>query len=201
MERYLGVMVGAALVFGAAGCGASYDVVQTTEPSTFSCSSTFVVLPIEYEDELRVGRKSEAEYLADKRESSRSAWERDKDAIDRAFREQLIEEASQEGIRVRRKMGADEQGPFLIRPVVSQMEPGFFAGAVSHASGVQMTVQIENGAGHTLEQIELESETMASILKPATHQRLTNDGEQLGEAMAEYLRKRVGRGGSCVHEL
>jgi len=176
-------------IFGTA-CAASYDVVRSAEPSPFSCNAEFVVLPIAY-DSLQVGKKTEADYLFTKSPETQKRWEQDKRAIDREFHHTLITQANERGVRVQTALPAGEPDAFVIRPVISVIEPGFFAGPAMHASEVLLTVQILTPDGRLLDEIDLESETMGSIVHPTTRSRFESDAEKLGEAVAEYLDTRT----------
>lgn len=189
-KRIQSSLVAVALV-GAAGCGASYEVVRAAEPNPYPSGAAFVVLPVTYEN-IQVGKMTESAYLSTKSESSRRSWEGDKAAIDREFARALVEASAERGIRIDRPSVVAADAPrFTIRPVVSFLEPGFFAGPARHASEVSMRVVIATADGRALDEVELESETMGSLFHPTTRSRFENDGEELAKSLAEYLGGRV----------
>jgi hypothetical protein len=178
-------------------CSSSQDVLQSAEPNPFTCRSAFVVLPIDYSG-LRVGEKSEGEYLAAKRDEKRERWEGDKLAIERAFQRELLAYGAEHGIRVDLAPVATDSHRFVIRPSVHFVEPGFFGGPAMHASEVRMVVDITTPDGRTLDRIVLGNETMGSVAHASVRQRFERDGEELGEATAEYLRGRVAVGAGSL---
>jgi redox-sensitive bicupin YhaK (pirin superfamily) len=89
--------------------------------------------------------------------------------------------------------------PFIIKPHVTFVEPGYYAVVASGASQVNMTVRIETAQGQLLDEIELThatnsangSSVMGISLNPSSGGRLREDAEEIGDAMGEYLITRV----------
>jgi hypothetical protein len=171
------------------GCGPPWQILHAAEPNPFVNQRTFAVLPIDYIG-LEVGEKSEPEYLAEKDAETRQNWTGDKLGMNEEYAKHLIEEANERGIRVTLATGP-ASAPFIIRPAVRWLEPGFYVGVASGSSEVKMTVQITTPDGKVLDEIQMSHRTGASLVNSATGHRLRSDGAGLGEITAEYLEKRV----------
>jgi hypothetical protein len=180
------------------GCGAQWQVVHQTNPSPFVNQRRFAVAPIDYSG-LMIGSKPEAEYLSEKDEGQKDSFIEDKKALNEEFAKALISGVREEGITVELATGP-ASGPFVIRPSVAFIEPGFYAVVASGASEVRMTVRITTPDGRVLDEILVnhgtDSKSGFSIggisLNPSSGGRLRKDGEGLGEIVANYLKERVG---------
>jgi hypothetical protein len=187
-RRHFITLLLAASALATTACSASYDVVRRAEPGALTCSSELVVLPVAYENVI-VGKKSEADYLFTKSQETKESWQADKQAIDREFRRSLVKDASDGGLHI--DAAGATSGRFTILPKVLFLEPGFFAGPARKSSKVLMMVEIATPDGEVIEEIELESGTMGSLMNATIRSRFEKDGQELGEAMAEYLQGRV----------
>lgn len=167
------------------GCGPKWVVVKQAAPDPFLGQKKFAVLPVDYTG-LSVGDKDEASYLAEKDDETRSSWAGDKLGLNDEFAKKLMEEARAAGIEVVKATGPAD-APYLIRPHVAWIEPGFYIGISGGASDVKMTLQITSPDGRILDEIQLEHRTGGTVSEASTGQRLRSDGEGLGEAAAGYL--------------
>jgi hypothetical protein len=174
-------------------CASETHVVRSAYPNPYSCQSAFVVQPIEYAD-LRVGEKSEAQYLSTKDHDQRANWEGNKVAIEREFRRSLLSQTAEEGIHVDLAPMHDGTPRYVVRPVIHFVEPGFFGGPAMGSSEIRMTVLITTPDGQVLDELELNNETMGSLVHVSARSRFERDGELLGELTAEYIEKRVAAG-------
>ncbi|AKT44003.1 hypothetical protein [Chondromyces crocatus] len=180
------------------GCGPRWQVVHQTTPSPLVNQRSFAVLPIEYSG-LRVGEKTEAQYLSEKDAKQQESFQADKDALNQNFARALIEGAAGDAINVALATGPSA-APFEIRPVVTFIEPGFYAVVASMPSEVHMTLRITLPNGQVIDEITLahstDSRSGFSVggisMNPSSGGRLRKDGEGLGEIVAKYLRERVG---------
>jgi len=171
------------------GCGPPWTIMHATEPNPFVNQRTFAVVPIDFVG-LEVGEKAEPEYLAEKDAETRQNWAGDKLGINEEYAKRLIEEANENGIRVVLATGPGA-APFIIRPAVRWLEPGYYVGVASGSSEVQMIVQITTPDGRVLDEIKIKHRTGGSVVHASSGQRLRSDGAGLGEITAEYLQKRV----------
>lgn len=180
----------------AAGCVPKWTVIQQAEPNPFVGKSEFAVAPADF-SELRVGEKTEAQYLAEKDDGQRASFAGDKQAIDELFFAELRSEASAAGLQIDR---ASKPAPFVIRPIVQFIEPGFYAVVASAPSQVRMRVLIETADGTVLDIIELLHQTDSASsgwsvggisTNPSSGGRLRDDASWIGEAVGEYLVERA----------
>src|SRR5262249_60800659 len=86
-----------------------------------------------------------------------------------------------------------QAGPYVIRPYVKFVEPGFYAVVASEASKVEMDVKITTPDGRVLDEITLEHRTQGSLSEmAASGNRLRADGRVLGLYVARYVGTRIG---------
>jgi hypothetical protein len=159
-------------------------VVRQTVPDPFVQRPHFAVEPIHFED-LRVGGKSEGEYLSGKEPDQQSKWQADKEAMSAGFAAALA--AAGEGLSV----GALVPEGWVVRPVVTFIEPGFYAGIAAGPTEVRMTVQVLDGKGAVLDEIAVHSNIAATMGTAAVGTRLRDAADDLGHVVAGYLRTRV----------
>lgn len=180
-----------------AGCAPRWTVLREAQPNPFVGKTEFAVMPIDYSG-LHVGELTEAEYLARKDEGQQASFDGDKRGMIAKFEEAMRSAAADEGIHVQSAEG-EVTAPFIIKPHVTFVEPGFYAVVASGASQVNMTVRIETAQGQLLDEIELihatnsanGSSVMGISLNPSSGGRLREDAEEIGDAMGEYLITRV----------
>jgi hypothetical protein len=185
-----------ALVF--TGCAPKWTVIQQASPNPFiGKTGEYQVLPIDY-SELKVGEKSEEQYLSEKDEKQRASFAGDKQAVDERFQATLKSTAQGEGINVASAAGQNKG--FLIKPKVEFFEPGYYAVVASAPSEIRMRVTIEGPDGKVLDIIELVHQTDSKSsgvsiggisTNPSSGGRLREDAEWIGEAVAEYIISRV----------
>jgi hypothetical protein len=166
------------------GCGPRWLVVRQTVPDPLVQRPQFAVEAIRF-DNLLVGGKTEGEYLAGKEQDQRGKWQADKQAMAEGFAAALA--AAGEGLAI---------GPLvpegsIVRPVVTFIEPGFYAGIAAGATEVRMTVQILDARGTVLDEIEVHSRIAATMGTAAVGTRLRDAADDLGHVVAGYLRTRV----------
>ncbi len=175
------------------GCIDHWTVVTATQPNPFRMQGRFGVIAIDLAG-LRIGEKSEAEYLGGKDPEQRASFEADKRAMNEEYTNALVARAHELGYEVVLATGP-ESAPFLIRPSIHFIEPGFYA-FVSNPSEVRMNVRITAPDGRVLDEIQMSHRTQASaIINPSSGQRLRADGHGLGVWTAEYIGKRIGTTG------
>jgi hypothetical protein len=192
--RGVWVLMFAALAALLTGCSPNYHVIQQASPNPFVGQTRFAVMPVEMKG-LRVGDKTEESYLAEKDEGQRESFRVDKEAMQHRFDAALVSGARDEGIEV----GAAGQAPFVIRPRITFVEPGFYAVVASGRSRVEMRIQITTPDGKVLDEIEAWNETDsrsgASVggisLNPSSGGRLRDDAAGIGQTLADYLAERV----------
>ncbi|APR84583.1 Hypothetical protein A7982_09932 [Minicystis rosea] len=181
----------------AMGCAPTWHVVAQAAPDPFLNQRRFAVSPIDFSG-LHVGGKTEAQYLSEKDAKQQASFIEDKAALNDKFLEELRASAHGAAIEVVPATGPSD-APFIIRPSVTFVEPGFYVGVASGASQVEMTVRITTPDGRVLDEIALahgtDSRSGFSVggisLNPSSGGRLRKDGEALGNIVGAYLKTRV----------
>ncbi len=183
--------------------GEPWHVVVLSAPNLLFGQRRLAVAPIEYAG-LMIGRKPEPVYLAGKDTQQQLSFQEDKAALNQNFLANLLGASREFGIEVVPATGPAD-APFLIKPAVGFIEPGFYGGIVHEPSEVRMDVKIITPDGRLVDEIELTHGTSpASGFKvggismpsnPSSGGRLRKDGEALGRILAEYLQARVNGGG------
>jgi hypothetical protein len=169
------------------GCGPSWQVVTQAVPNPMAGKNGFAVLPVDFSG-LRVGDKTEAEWMGEKDQETRSSWDGDKKAMNEKFQANLISEAGESGIQV---IPGPAQSNFVVAAHITWVEPGVFTGFVNIASEIEMTVKITTGDGKPIDEIMLKTKYDASMYDPSSGGRLRHCAEALGDIMAAYLKTRV----------
>jgi hypothetical protein len=243
------------------GCATSYPwvVIEQAEPNPFVGKSRFYITPIDYTD-LRIGSKTEDEYVGDKDDESAASFDEDKEAVGERFHQNLVRSARQRGLKVKtkkkksaatgarlfseltlgekpaqllrhqaflgdvavepepksepatdakkpepapRKLSAEEEfdegvddadvaeGPFVIKPHITFMEPGYYAWITKSSSVITMAVQITDSRGKLLDEIEITYAWGASMVDAASGTRYRKISDQLGRIVAQYLDHRT----------
>jgi hypothetical protein len=175
----------AALTAFGTGCGPSWQISKQAMPDPFLGQKKFAVLPVDYSG-LQVGEKGEAEYLAEKDAETQGNWAGDKLGLNDRFAEKLAEEARESGLEIVKATGPAD-APFMIRPHVAWIEPGYYIGISGGSSNVKMTLQITSPDGKVLDEILIEHGTSGTVTTASTGQRLRSDGAGLGATAAKYL--------------
>jgi hypothetical protein len=189
LRRSTFVLACMALLALLSGCGPRWSVVRQAAPAPFTAQQPFAVLPIDFTG-LQVGEKTEMGYLADKDAEAQGSWAGDKLGINEEFASKLMSAAKDHGIMVVPATGP-ATAPFVIRPVVAWVEPGYYVGVSGGSSMVRMTLQITAPDGRVLDEILVSHGTPGSLYNASISARLRKDGAEIGESVADYLAQRV----------
>ncbi len=187
MTRSSGSILMLALALAAAGC-TPWVVVRQTEPSPLAGARALAVQAVDF-SMLRVGEKSQAEYLASKDAGQQESFRADLGAMNQNFFERLHEATT--GLTLHPGPAAGGP-PLLVRPVVTWIEPGFYAGIVASPTRVELTLQVLDRANAVLDEIRVEVSVPADITNPSSGGRLRSAANALGRICAGYLRQRTG---------
>lgn len=180
-----------ALIFSAfvlAGCGPPWKVVVQANPDPMLGQKRFAVLPVDFQG-LRVGEKSEEEYLAEKDGEQQQSFVSDLKSMNEAFTSELIKTAHEEGLDVVLATGPGA-APFELRPHIPFIEPGYFVGVSSRASRTDLSLVITSPDGQVIDQINMQHATGGSFSTPSITLRLQQDAKALGAYTARYLKYR-----------
>ncbi len=170
------------------GCGPRWVIVAQAVPDPLVGAKSFFIEPIHYEP-LIVGAKSEPEFLAEKSADQRQSWIADKADTSREYSESLVSSIPEVHFLVQ-----PAPGVFIVRPIVSFIEPGIYAAFYARPTEVQMRVQILASDGTLVDDITVRSLIGASMIYAASGSRMRLAGEDLGRVTADYLRKRTAGG-------
>src|SRR6478609_8927359 len=187
MQRRL--LIGLAL-FAVVGCGPAavpWRVLSQANPNPVLGQKQFVVAPVDFST-LTVGSKSEAEYLSKKKPEDVAGWEHAKAAFQEEFDKAIRATGTSAGLSI---TVGESGAPFIIKPKVDYIEPGFYAYVSSSASGVKVTMKIVSADGKEVDEILLEHHTSASMGKASVESRVRHDGEGMGTQAAQYIATRV----------
>jgi hypothetical protein len=198
------VLIGALLAGSAlAGCAPpAWQVVAFATPNPFVGQRRFAVTPIDYAG-LMVGRKPEPVYMAGKDPKQQESFQGDKAGLNEKFLGHLIVTARASGIEVVPATGPDS-APFILRPAVDFIEPGFYAGVAGAPSEVHLVLRIVGPDNHVLDEVAFAHGTdpqagvsigvFAIPKDPSSGGRLRTDGAHLGELVGQYLIARTSGG-------
>jgi hypothetical protein len=171
------------------GCGGGipWRVLSQANPNPLLGQKQFVVAPIDFSN-LTVGAKPEAQYLAEKSPEDRQGWEQSKAAFQEEFDKAIRATGTQAGLNI--TLG-ETGAPFVIKPKVDNIEPGYYAYVSGGASGVKVTMTITSADGKNVDEILLEHHTSASMSTASVQSRVRRDGENMGDQAAQYVAQRV----------
>lgn len=170
-------------------CGSPYTVIHQAQPNPFLGTKNFVVKSIDF-SQLRIGVRTETQYVADKSERQDGSFEGDKQAMNEVFYRTLRATAAENELRVDRA-DAKPSDAFVIIPIITFIEPGFYAAVAQTPSKVVMTLKIVSPNGNDLDEIEVSHSSGSSPASPSSGQRLRNDAAAIGETIANYVTARA----------
>ncbi len=226
-------------------------VIEQANPNPFVGKSRFYAHRVDYAN-LRIGNKTEEEYVDAKEDESAQSFEADKVDVAERYHLNLVRASRQWGLKVKepkskstatglsarellmgaaaappptfsliadgaeakerqadevappaKKRSADDEfdgedsseavaeGPFVIKPQINFMEPGFFAWVASSSSRITVNVKIEDRGGRLLDEIEITKSWAASTVDAASGTRYRKIADVLGRITADYLEHRT----------
>lgn len=174
-----------ALALPLTGCGPRWVVIQQASPDPLFGAKNFYVEGIHYDPPI-IGSITEREYLAGKSADQKDSWLTDKSDTSNRYVAALIADLTEGQF-----MTQPAPGVFIIRPIVSFIEPGFYAGIAAAPTVVRMRIQVLSSEGAIVDEIKVPSMIGASMIYASSGTRLRMAGEDLGRVTADYLRKRI----------
>lgn len=168
----------------ASGCSPPWNVVKQANPNPLAGQKALVVEPLHFES-MKVGKKTEAEYLAEKDGKQQESWKADLASMTQLFTDNLAKQTK--GIQIT----AGSAGPLVIRPVVTMIEVGNFNGVFNIPTEVMVTMQIVDDKGAVLDDINFKVVVAADLYRPSVGQRLRIAAEQAAARAASYLQARA----------
>lgn len=179
------VFLAAILAVAALGCmHARWTVVRQASPAPYDDSTPFFVEPLHFE-RTRVREQSEGEYAAAQKEEMRALWETSKSEMSAAYVERVVNDGS-----LRAKPVADPNAYVLV-PVVTEIEPGSFAGVTVERTDVHLTLLVMSPSREVIDEIRLRATVPAGSTNPTIGGRLRSAATELGAETVEYVRSRI----------
>lgn len=168
---------GAVSIVLLAGCGAPYQFIAHAEPSPFTRPGCRVTLEPVHVDQLMVGGKPVAQYVAEKKAESADSFDGDLRQSDELFHQRIIDEHGS------LFMPGAPDNTFVIRPVFTHWEPGFYAVITSQPGVAEMVVDVLSPAGQVLDRISIK--TAANDMSSGGRMRAAL--RSAGHAVSRYI--------------
>jgi hypothetical protein len=169
------------------GCAPPWTVIRQGNPNPINPQTQFAIDNTTFNN-LMVARKSEAEYLADKKPETQQSFQNDKLAFLAGFTNGVQQQASPIAVAGPEAL----TGRFAIHSNVDYLEPGNFNGFVNIATEMHTKVVITDPNQQPVDEIELKCVVGADIYHPAIGMRVSECGRLTGNYVARYLKTRSG---------
>ncbi len=184
----------AALTLAAAGCGGLWTVVKQANPNPFNATAQFTVAPVTFNN-LKVGKKTEGDWLAEKKPETQQSHQNDKALFSQRFQQMVVTKA--QGLNIQPMIEGQPPAGFTIRGNIYWLEPGVYAVVYSAATQIRMVVDIVDPAGQVADQIEVSALTapqvpFTPIILYTVTERLMKTSEEAAMKVTRYLRERSG---------
>lgn len=165
-----------------AGCGGPHwTVLKQADPNPLTKTSKFFVDKVSLEG-MRVGTKSENEWIADKDAETKSKWDGDKVAMSDEFARGFDD--AHDALQ----MAPAGAGAFTVRAHYVHYEPGYYVGVSSGNAEIQAIVDIVDPNGTTVDEFQVRAKAGGL----AAGARARHCAHEIGVTSAKYLQKRVG---------
>jgi hypothetical protein len=129
-------------------CGPAYHYVREVDASTFARPGCRALLEPVHSEALMVGAIPEAQYVADKAADGAASYAKDKVDSVAIFQEKLVE-----GHPALFAPGGPPDNTFILRPIWTHWEPGFYAWIANKPGVADFTVDVLTAAGQPLDEI------------------------------------------------
>ena len=159
------------------GCGASYKLVAHTEPNPFMRPGCRLVVEPLHVDQLVVGNKPVAQYMAEKKAESADSFDQDLRTADQIFHGRLAEDHGS------LFMPGTPDNTFLMRPVFVHWEPGFYAVFASGPGVAHLMIDVLSPSGQILDRVEVDKR--ASDFSSGGRMRVAF--KKVGAAVSDYI--------------
>lgn len=162
------------------GCasGGEYTLVSHAPPSSFARVGCRAVVEPIHADHLMVGDKTEAQFLAEKRDNQVGSFERDKRDSAELFMSQL-----QKRQPTVLGSGGTPDNTFVIRPTWTNWDPGKFMGMFSKPGVGTFVVDVLSPSGQMLDRISIQPSKTAYTAAD----RMKSVFEQAGTSVSRYI--------------
>jgi hypothetical protein len=163
---------------------ARWTVVHQTSPAPYDDTTTFSVEPLHFEG-TQVDGRPEPDYAAAQTEDMRNLWQTSKQEMSTAFVERVVNDVS-----LHAKATA-EPNAYVIRPMLTRIEPGAFAGVTVQPTEVRMTLLVVSPSGAIVDEVHFRATVPAGSTAPTIGGRLRSAATELGAETVDYLRTRA----------
>jgi uncharacterized lipoprotein YmbA len=180
-----GLLLTLALALVAASGCSPWTIVKQANPNPLAGQKALVAEPLHFES-MKVGSKTEAEYLAGKDGKQQESWKADLASMTQLFADNLARQAK--GVQIT----AGSAGPLVVRPIVTMIEVGNFNGVFNIPTDVMVTLQIVDDKGTVLDDINYKITVAADLIRPSVGQRLRTAAELAAARAASYIQTRAG---------
>ena len=181
------IVLAAVPMFLLVGCGPPWTVIRQGNPNPLTPASQMAIDNTTFNN-LMVGKKTEAAWLAEKKPETQQSHQNDKLAFLGGFTAGIQGQRGPLDIA-----GADQlTGRMAIRSNVEFLEPGNFNGFVNIATEMRTKVMITDANQQPVDEIEIRCVVPADLYRPAVGMRVTECGRITGNYAARYLKQRTG---------
>ena len=165
-----------------------YVAINTSDP--LYGARNFIIEPLNFAS-FSVGRLPEEAYLARKDAQQQQSWQIDKGETGQIYNSQVAQAAGNFGLQM---LPPPPPGPgyFIVRPSVSQFEPGNYNYFVNIPTQMSIVLEIFTPDGRRVGLEALSTRVPATISNPSSGGRMRQAGGQLGYETAVYLARRSG---------
>ncbi len=171
------------VLFLATACS-QWTVIKQADPNPYATGNCKVaVQPLDFTG-MGVGNITEEEWLKRKEAKETGSYAADKQTMAQNFEKELLANSTPHTT-------AGGTGPYLLKPRVTNWEPGFFTAFVNKNSEASLILQITDDKGTVLDEIATSTQVAASIYNPSTGGRMHTAGKQLARITAKYLQERL----------
>jgi hypothetical protein len=169
------------------GCAPPWTVIRQGNPNPMTPQTQFAIDNTTFNN-LMVARKTEAEYLSDKKPETQQSFQNDKLAFLAGF------SAGLQGQRGPLDIAGPEAltGRMAIRSNVEFLEPGNFNGFVNIATEMHTKVVVTDANQQPVDEILIKCIVPADLYRPAIGMRVTECGRLTGTYAARYFKQRTG---------
>jgi len=170
------------LTIGSMSCGKPYKPLKVSGPPSALQGKTEFVVKSSY-DNLRIGAKTEEEYLAEKKDVTKDKFDGDKRGMEEAFIGRL---ATESGYTVSEAQ-AENGEKVLITIDWFFIEPGFYVGVMARPTVVKAKLSFVVG-GEVKDEIEVQASQQADIYHPSSGQRMRDCAHRIAKITARFYK-------------
>lgn len=166
-----------------AACAPPYVIIRQAQPSPFTQVCALQLDPVHFEG-MRVGEKSEDQWMGKKNESEQHSWNEDKRTMNENFDSAVGDRIGPAVIQ--------PNAPFILVPRVLFYEPGFYGGVIARDTEVDMQIAIVDAkTNQEVDVVESSVLVPSNLINPSTGGRFHTAGKQLGARFGRYLAERL----------